>query len=266
MKYFNFIITNHFGGLMNVINRQDFGAGFAAGAMASLVGSALGEVKGLRTTNAAGKSIFTPIGRAAVIASGGLSGGISSTIAGGNFWDGARQGLITAGLNHAMHGMMGKGNRLPPGDDEEKVYDGGELDEVCIGGGCNNTISKANDVVNGFGIANDLKLGLLEIGSKGTQIGSSMSKYMQFYKGLGIAGSAFTTGYSTGEAIGQYNSGGLSNVFTHRDYFDATIGTIGLAAIPLTHFGLLSNPVGWGIGTGVLLYGVSTTVWDATRK
>ncbi|MCC3214761.1 hypothetical protein LIV57_05725 [Chryseobacterium sp. X308] len=32
-----------------------------------------------------------------------LSGGISSTIAGGNFWDGFRQGIITSGLNHLGH-------------------------------------------------------------------------------------------------------------------------------------------------------------------
>src|SRR5690554_5510789 len=38
-----------------------------------------------------------------MIASGGLSGGISSSIAGGNFWDGARQGIITSGLNHLAH-------------------------------------------------------------------------------------------------------------------------------------------------------------------
>ena len=38
-----------------------------------------------------------------MIAAGGLSGGLSSSIAGGNFWDGVRQGLITSGLNHAMH-------------------------------------------------------------------------------------------------------------------------------------------------------------------
>ena len=40
---------------------------------------------------------------ALTIASGGLSGGISSVIAGGNFWAGMRQGLITSGLNHAAH-------------------------------------------------------------------------------------------------------------------------------------------------------------------
>ncbi len=40
---------------------------------------------------------------ATVIASGGLSGGVGSVIAGGNFWKGVRQGLITAGLNHVAH-------------------------------------------------------------------------------------------------------------------------------------------------------------------
>jgi len=38
-----------------------------------------------------------------MIAGGGLSGGISSTIAGGDFWQGMRQGLITSGLNHVFH-------------------------------------------------------------------------------------------------------------------------------------------------------------------
>ncbi len=43
-----------------------------------------------------------------MIASGGLSGGISSSIAGGNFWSGVRQGLITSGLNHAAHETVNK--------------------------------------------------------------------------------------------------------------------------------------------------------------
>jgi len=34
---------------------------------------------------------------------GGISGGIGAEIAGGNFWDGMRQGLITSGLNHYAH-------------------------------------------------------------------------------------------------------------------------------------------------------------------
>ena len=43
---------------------------------------------------------------ALTIASGGLSGGIGSVIAGGNFWQGMRQGLITSGLNHAAHSIQ----------------------------------------------------------------------------------------------------------------------------------------------------------------
>lgn len=43
-----------------------------------------------------------------MIASGGVSGGISSMIAGGNFMDGFRQGLITSGLNHVAHSTFNK--------------------------------------------------------------------------------------------------------------------------------------------------------------
>jgi hypothetical protein len=35
-----------------------------------------------------------------------LGGGISSKLAGGTFVDGARNGIITAGLNHAMHAVV----------------------------------------------------------------------------------------------------------------------------------------------------------------
>lgn len=39
-----------------------------------------------------------------------VSGGASSVLAGGNFWDGARQGFITAALNHVAHSLTD-----PPG-------------------------------------------------------------------------------------------------------------------------------------------------------
>jgi hypothetical protein len=42
-----------------------------------------------------------------MIAAGGLSGGISSVIAGGKFWTGFRQGAITSGLNHLAHYAAG---------------------------------------------------------------------------------------------------------------------------------------------------------------
>ncbi|THD29700.1 MAG: hypothetical protein DI588_18450 [Flavobacterium johnsoniae] len=43
-----------------------------------------------------------------MIAAGGLSGGLSSTIAGGKFIDGFRQGVITSGLNHVAHMFLEK--------------------------------------------------------------------------------------------------------------------------------------------------------------
>ncbi len=63
----------------------------------------MGSIKGFQIKDAAGKITHTTLGKAAMIASGGLSGGFSSVIAGGDFWSGMRQGLLTAGLNHAMH-------------------------------------------------------------------------------------------------------------------------------------------------------------------
>jgi hypothetical protein len=87
--------------------------GFAAGAVSSLVSSgveALGTnysgsgayrgTNGEFSKNAFGNSSGF---KAVMIASGGLSGGLSSAIAGGDFWKGVREGLITSGLNHAMH-------------------------------------------------------------------------------------------------------------------------------------------------------------------
>ena len=103
------------GGIMASIDGGDFESGFAAGAVSSLVASgidALGTnfsgqgayrtITGEYSRNAFGNSGYF---KAAIIASGGLSGGLSSSIAGGNFWDGVRQGLITSGLNHAMHSV-----------------------------------------------------------------------------------------------------------------------------------------------------------------
>lgn len=37
------------------------------------------------------------------LVSGSLAGGLGAEIMGGNFWDGARNGAISAGLNHAYH-------------------------------------------------------------------------------------------------------------------------------------------------------------------
>jgi len=101
-------------GIMTSIEGGSFMSGFAAGAVSSLISS---SVEGLG--HSGGYYIdddytqWTSFGarnpnllKAMMISSGGLSGGISSSIAGGNFWSGAREGLITSGLNHAMHNCV----------------------------------------------------------------------------------------------------------------------------------------------------------------
>ncbi len=97
-------------------------SGFAAGAISSLVSSGVealgtdfskgfgqlgvdkdgGAIMGFAKNSFGSGSAI----KAVMIASGGLSGGISSSIAGGSFWKGVREGIITSGLNHAVsHGI-----------------------------------------------------------------------------------------------------------------------------------------------------------------
>lgn len=53
---------------------------------------------------------------AITVAAGALSGGITAKIAGGDFWEGVCNGLICAGLNHAMHLVVEGGSPDdPPG-------------------------------------------------------------------------------------------------------------------------------------------------------
>ena len=90
-------------GLMSSIDGGSFNSGFASGAISSLIASGIGkleiEVDDAGVTRGVLSSSQT---KAAMIVGGGLSGGISSSIAGGNFWKGMQQGLITSGLNHAV--------------------------------------------------------------------------------------------------------------------------------------------------------------------
>ncbi|WP_027383288.1 RHS repeat-associated core domain-containing protein [Epilithonimonas caeni] len=92
------------GGMMSVLENGSINSGFLSGAISSLVASGvqgLGSIKG--TYNCSMADTNRGLLKASMIVAGGLSGGISSSIAGGNFWQGFRQGLITAGLNHVAH-------------------------------------------------------------------------------------------------------------------------------------------------------------------
>ncbi|UPT69792.1 MAG: RHS repeat-associated core domain-containing protein [Flavobacterium sp. JAD_PAG50586_2] len=105
------------GGTMSDIQGGSFASGLAAGAVSSLVSSGI-ESLGAGSTqiasnaeaasaNGYGLAHITTFAsrnpdlyKAIMITAGGVSGGLSSAIAGGDFMDGMRQGLMTSGLNH----------------------------------------------------------------------------------------------------------------------------------------------------------------------
>lgn len=101
-------------GIMSTLESGNFGSGFLSGAISSVVSSGI-QALGTNFTksgalqdvnrNYISKNSFGSgdLIKAIMITSGGLSGGISSSIAGGNFWQGFRQGIITSGLNHVAH-------------------------------------------------------------------------------------------------------------------------------------------------------------------
>lgn len=130
-----------------------------------------------------------------------------------------------------------------------------------------NTFDPISNGLNAFGIGNDSKLLTMDYFEtfRAAEISDDVAKYAKFAKWLGFAGSALTTAYSTVKVVDQYNNGGVEEVFSHRDVLDATVGAVGLTATVLTTFALVSNPVGWAIGLGVLIYGAATFIYDQTH-
>ena len=94
------------GGISTEARGGKFWSGFASGAVASFVST---------ITGVSCKEFHVPDSwtKAAMVAAGGLSGGVSASMAGGDFWEGMCNGLICSGLNHAMHLACGPDD--PPG-------------------------------------------------------------------------------------------------------------------------------------------------------
>ncbi|HND46607.1 MAG TPA: hypothetical protein PLC61_09470 [Chitinophagales bacterium] len=116
------------------------------------------------------------------------------------------------------------------------------------------------------GFITDMKNTIIGYAEKTTKIVSAESKYLSYSKGLGVGVSAITTGYSGYKAYNQYQQSGIKEIFSHRDVLDASIGSIGLGTLGLAYLGLVSNPAGWTIGTGVLIYGGVTLIYDLKKS
>lgn len=104
-------------GIMSSVDGGKFGSGALSGAVSSLLASGvegLGNIKGADGIRFEEQN--SELLKVMMVTTGGLGGGISASIAGGNFWQGFRQGIITAGLNHVAHKMTGLGD-----DDKNKI-------------------------------------------------------------------------------------------------------------------------------------------------
>ncbi len=107
---FQVVAHGTLGGISTCARGGDFLTGFASGAVSSAISSlTVGICEAAQVSEAWTKRIM--------VAAGGLSGGAASKIAGGDFWDGLCNGLICAGLNHAMHLVVEGGS---PDDPPEK--------------------------------------------------------------------------------------------------------------------------------------------------
>lgn len=82
------------GGISSEMRNGSFWSGFASGAVASFVASYTGGLV---------KKLPEAWQISCMVAAGGLSGGVTATMAGCDFWEGVCNGLICSGLNHAMH-------------------------------------------------------------------------------------------------------------------------------------------------------------------
>ncbi|MGV0925010.1 RHS repeat-associated core domain-containing protein [Empedobacter tilapiae] len=95
------------GAIMSEIDGGNGGSGMLSGMISSAISSAvqgLGQInwntdRGLDALGY-GKYLDKNVMDVLTVAAGTLSGGISASVSGGNFWQGARQGAITSGLNH----------------------------------------------------------------------------------------------------------------------------------------------------------------------
>ena len=111
---FQVVAHGTLGGYSTYARGGEFGVGFASGAVSSAISSI--------TTGVCGAKINSKEWTVAItVAAGALSGGITAKIAGGDFWEGVCNGLISSGLNHAMH-LVAEGGSPddPPGANKEQ--------------------------------------------------------------------------------------------------------------------------------------------------
>ncbi|HRP34109.1 MAG TPA: RHS repeat-associated core domain-containing protein, partial [Agriterribacter sp.] len=227
---FQTLAHGHLGGMMSAINGGSYGSGFLSGALGSLAASGTGVL--LQNVNS---KFAQAVG---VIGGGAISGGAGSKIAGGNFWDGFRNGAISSGLNHGTHtGLFGEGLMMASITGRTRHLFG--PDAV--------SLEAVGDVSSGIGIN-------LEKGGLFVLRGKESGLYSLNDLGVGIGGISISGGV---EAMKYYSS--AANVLKSQFYGNRYEGnlSITLASVNLGITGMISRDVGNGFFVIVLGYSLA---------
>lgn len=204
------------GGVSTSAQGGKFWRGFATGAVSSLISSG---------TEGLCLHYKIPEGwtKAAIVAAGTLSGGVTASMAGGSFWEGVCNGLICAGLNHALHltcETISGPDDPPGGENDAHKEQENNLNKlgVAVGTGEAGLIESASWTT--------IKMLKLDI-EKPATLGTKMLKNIKGVAGtLGIAG-GLVSGYLDFQA---YQSGSLTfNEFLSRS--GVTLLEVGLSFV-----------------------------------
>ncbi|NDP22542.1 MAG: hypothetical protein GZ091_15880 [Paludibacter sp.] len=116
-------------GVIQGVSGGNFEQTFVTAALSSVAAGGYAMMPGSFGSSGAGLVLF-----------GTVTGGVTSRLQGGNFWEGAAIGLTVSGLNHAMHKMGDDGEIDPPvkkgvvENVKEKIADGIEFVKDFSGG------------------------------------------------------------------------------------------------------------------------------------
>ena len=218
---------------MNSMTGGDFGSGFLSGSLSSLAATGAHGLLGGSNSNF--------VRGAGTIGSGAVAGGVGSVVGGGSFWDGARNGAISSGLNHGIHtGALGEGLMMAAITGRTRHFFGPIAIAISATGdvssGVNVGIEKGKLIVlrgkeNGIYDLNDLSVGGVSasVGVEGVKMYTSTAKVLKrhFY------GNRYEANLSISGV--HVNIGGTGIFARHQNQQDFTIGygfTIGLNALP----------------------------------
>jgi len=126
-------------------------------------------------------------------------------------------------------------------------------------------VNKTNTGVGAFMIANTTKEQLISYAARTGDIGKTRAKYLKVVKGTGVAGSVFGMGVSGYNIYNDYSQGGIEAV-NGWDVTDFGVGAVGLGVSGLATFGLVSNPIGWGVAIGTGIYFGGRLIYDIARN